>query len=123
VIVPFFGDQFWWAGIVHRAGAGPQAVPYKKLTSDKLAENIREALKPEMKAKAQELSEKMKEEDGVAAAVEQFHTLQSTQRFACFLCPDRTAVWRVRRTNVQLSAYATGVLCKHSRLRPEDVKL
>lgn len=123
VIVPFFGDQFWWAGIVHRAGAGPQAVPYKKLTSDKLAENIRKALKPEMKAKAQELSEKMKEEDGVAAAVEQFHNLQSTQRFACFLCPDRTAVWRVRRTNVQLSAYATGVLCKHSRLRPQDVKL
>jgi hypothetical protein len=98
-------------------------VPYKKLTSDNLADNIREALKPEVKAKAHELSEKMKEEDGVADAVEQFHNLQSTQKFACFLCPDRTAVWRVRRTNIQLSAIATGILCKNSRLRPCDIKL
>ena len=123
VIVPFFGDQFWWAGIVYRAGAGPQAVPYKKLTSDNLAESIREALKPETKAKAHELSEKMKGEDGVAVAAEQFHNLQSTQKLACFLCPDRTAVWRVRRTNVQLSAFATAVLTKNGRLQPRDIKL
>lgn len=123
VIVPFFGDQFWWAGIVTRAGAGPPAVPYKKLTSDNLADNIKKALEPETKTKAQELSEKMQGEDGVKVAAEQFHNLQSTQRFACFLCPDRTAVWRVRRTNVQLSAYATAVLSKHGRLLPRDIKL
>lgn len=123
VIVPFFGDQFWWAGIVQRAGAGPQAVPYKKLTSDNLADNIREALKPETQAKARELSEKMKGEDGVSVAAEQFHSLQSTQKFACFLCPDRVAVWRVRRTNVQLSAFATAVLTKNGRLKPRDIKL
>jgi UDP:flavonoid glycosyltransferase YjiC (YdhE family) len=123
VIVPFFGDQFWWAGIVQRAGAGPQAVPYKKLTSDNLADNIREALKPETKAKAQELSEKMKGEDGVSVAAEQFHNLQSTKKFACFLCPDRTSVWRVRRTNVNLSAFAVAVLTKHGRIQPRDIKL
>jgi UDP:flavonoid glycosyltransferase YjiC (YdhE family) len=123
VIVPFFGDQFWWAGIVHRAGAGPQAVPYKKLTADILADNIKSALKPETKAKAEELSEKMKGEDGVAVAAEQFHNLQSAQKFACFLCPDRTAVWRVKRTNVQLSAFAAAVLCKYDRLKPRNIKL
>jgi UDP:flavonoid glycosyltransferase YjiC (YdhE family) len=123
VIVPFFGDQFWWAGIVYRAGAGPQAVPYKKLTADNLADNIKYALKPETQAKAQELSEKMKGEDGVAVAAEQFHNLQSAQNFACFLCPDRTAVWRVRRTNVQLSAIAVAVLCKYGRLKPRNIKL
>lgn len=123
VIVPFFGDQFWWAGIVHRAGAGPQAVPYKSLTSEKLAENITKALEPEMRAKAQELSEKMKSEDGVTTAVEQFHSMQSVQKLSCFLCPDQTAVWRVRRTNVQLSTLAVAILSRHNRLGPRDLKL
>lgn len=123
VIVPFFGDQFWWAGIVHRAGAGPQAVPYKDLTADKLADSIKQALEPEMRTKAHELSQKMKSEDGIATAVDQFHNLQSAQTLACYLCPDRTAVWRVRRTNVKLSAVAVAILSKHKRIRPRDMKL
>lgn len=123
VIVPFFGDQFWWAGIVSRAGAGPQAVPFKELTADKLADNIKKALEPDMKAKARELSEKMKDENGVKTAAEQFHTMQRAQSFACFLCPDRTAVWRVRRTNIQLSGLAAAILTKHQKLTPRDIKL
>lgn len=123
VIVPFFGDQFWWAGIVHRAGAGPKAVPYKELTADKLSESIKEALQPDIRNRAQELSQKIKSEDGVATAADQFHKLQSVQTLACFVCPDRTAIWRVRRTNIKLSAVAVAILSKHKRLQSRDVKL
>lgn len=123
VIVPFFGDQFWWAGIVHRAGAGPKAVPYKELTADKFSESIKEALQPDIRNRAQEISQKIKSEDGVATAVDQFHKLQSVQTLACYVCPNRAASWRVKRTNIKLSAVAVAILSKHKRLQARDVKL
>lgn len=123
VVVPFFGDQFWWAGIIARAGAGPKAVPYKDLTADKLAENIKAALQPEVKARAKELAQKMEKEDGVKAAVEQFHHFQHTRQFACYICPEDTAVWRLRRTNIQLGTTATAVLIKTGKVRADQFKL
>ena len=41
VVVPFFGDQPFWGDIVFRAGAGPEPVPYKKMTEKILAERSR----------------------------------------------------------------------------------
>src|ERR1700722_416489 len=46
VVVPFFGDQPFWGAMTARAGAGPFPIPYKDLNSDKLANSIKEALKP-----------------------------------------------------------------------------
>jgi UDP:flavonoid glycosyltransferase YjiC (YdhE family) len=123
VIVPFFGDQFWWAEMVARTGAGPQAVPYKKLTAAVLARKIKEALQPTVSSKASKLAEKIQREDGIGRATEHFHTAQRTERFACFLCPDRVAAWRVRRSNIQLSALAVAVIMKNRRLEPADLKL
>lgn len=123
VIVPFFGDQPWWAGMIYRAGAGPEAVPFKKLTAEKLAENITRALEPDILAKAHELSMKIKDENGMANAARDFHSMPQMKNVACFLCPDRVAVWRVRRTNIQLSAIATGVLVGRGVLKPEQMKL
>ncbi|KAE8349545.1 hypothetical protein BDV28DRAFT_163518 [Aspergillus coremiiformis] len=56
VIVPFFGDQPFWGSIVARAGAGPQPVPYKQLTAEKLADAINEALEPSTLEKAEEIA-------------------------------------------------------------------
>lgn len=123
VIVPFFGDQPWWASMVYRAGAGPEAVPFKKLTADKLAENITRALEPDVKEKAQELAEKIKGEDGPKAAAEAFQNMSQMKDIACFLCPDRVAVWRIRRTDIQLSALAACILGINGRIHPKDVKL
>ena len=123
VIVPFFGDQPWWAGMIYRAGAGPEAVPFKKLTADKLADNITKALQPEIRAKAHELSEKIKGEDGVKKAAEDVHSMPQMRNVGCFFCPDRVGVWRVRRTNVQLSSLAVAVLVTRGKVLPEQLKL
>jgi len=40
IIIPFMGDQAFWGEQVHKIGAGPKPVLYKKLTSAKLAELI-----------------------------------------------------------------------------------
>lgn len=123
VIVPFFGDQFFWAGMVSRAGAGPQAVPAKEMTSDQLAENIKKALEPEMAEKAQELGGKMKEETGPKTAAEQFQSTDQLKSVGCFLLPDRIAVWRIRNTNVQLSTLAAAILVSKSEIKPDALKL
>jgi UDP:flavonoid glycosyltransferase YjiC (YdhE family) len=123
VIVPFFGDQPWWAAMIHRAGAGPEAVPFKKLTSDSLAQNIRKALEPGIQARAKELAEKIEGEDGTKKAAEAFHASPQMRNLQCFLCPDRVAVWRYRRTNIQVSAMAAAVLVVNGKAKPEQFKL
>ncbi|GME65336.1 glycosyltransferase family 1 protein [Neofusicoccum parvum] len=123
VIVPFFGDQPWWASMVNRAGAGPEPVHFKKLTAEKLAHNITEALKPEMQVRAKELAAKIHGEDGPAKAAETFQSMPQMRGMACAVCPDRVAVWKVRETGVQLSAIATVVLVKQGLIEPRDLTL
>lgn len=70
VIVPFFGDQPFWGHRIHRLGAGPRPIPRKNLTPDNLAVAIKTAVHdPKIAATAESLGEKIRGEDGVAAAV------------------------------------------------------
>ena len=74
VVVPFFLDQVFWGWRVAKLGAGPEPVPRKKLTSDRLAAAIRRAATDaDMEKRARMLGEKIRAEDGVARAVEAFH--------------------------------------------------
>ena len=36
VVVPFFGDQFFWGRVVADAGAGPEPIPIGRLTTEAL---------------------------------------------------------------------------------------
>jgi hypothetical protein len=109
--------------MIYRAGAGPKAVPYKKLTVDALAKNIISALDPEMQSRAQELADKIKSEDGTKKAAQAFHSTPQMQNAACFLCPDRAAVWRIRKTNIQVSTVVAAVLVTNNRAKAQQFKL
>lgn len=109
--------------MVARAGAGPVPVPYKELTADKLTECIKTALASTTLAKAQEMSAKMKGEDGVQNASESFQRSLNASTMTCFLLPDRVAVWRLRKTNVLLSSIAAGLLVRAGKLDPTRLKL
>ncbi|KAE8381993.1 hypothetical protein BDV26DRAFT_300462 [Aspergillus bertholletiae] len=122
-IVPFFGDQPFWGALIAFNGAGPSPIPFKKLTADRLAEAIHFCLKTSTIEKAQELSEKMRIEDGARDSLESFHSQLDLRRIQCTLCPDRPAVWRVRRTKILLSAFAATVLVQEKKLQPKDVKM
>ena len=72
VVCPFQGDQPFWGAAVHHAGAGPEPLPAKKLTADKLGAAIRTAIEdPAMRDRALELSERIAGEDGAERAAEQ----------------------------------------------------
>ncbi|OJJ45897.1 hypothetical protein ASPZODRAFT_98895 [Penicilliopsis zonata CBS 506.65] len=125
VVVPFFGDQPFWGSIVARAGAGPTPIPFKQLTADRLAESIQQALTPEIRERARQLSEQMRGENGVQSTVAAFHehlfcpiaknntfTTNNTHDGirSCALSPGRPASYRLMPAGIPLSAFAASVL-------------
>ena len=123
VIVPFFGDQPFWGAMIAKAGAGPKPIPNKELTAQNLAAAILEALKPETLSRAQELGAKIGREDGTQAGAQSFHEKLDVEQLRCSLAPSRTAVWRVKRTQLRLSAFAAATLGNEGLLDFNDLKL
>lgn len=71
IVVPFFGDQPFWGSRVQALGAGPAPIPRKKLTADRLAAAIEQAVSDQgMRERAAAIGAKIRAEDGVARAVE-----------------------------------------------------
>lgn len=71
-ICPFFGDQHFWAEMVHRAGAGPSGCPIGKLTTDKLVGAFRMLSSLDTRERARMLAEEMNSETGVLNGVRSF---------------------------------------------------
>jgi UDP:flavonoid glycosyltransferase YjiC (YdhE family) len=71
IIIPFFGDQFFWARKVFDLGVSPEPVPRKKLTVESLVKAINIVLEDHnIRKNAIELGTKIREENGIAHAVE-----------------------------------------------------
>ncbi|KAI5211608.1 UDP-Glycosyltransferase/glycogen phosphorylase [Aureobasidium subglaciale] len=122
VVVPFFGDQPFWGEMVARAGTGPSPIRYKDLTAEKLASQITQALEPQVQDRAKELSDLIRSETGTKTAAGMFHATEQMQILNCFLIPDRVAVWRVRHTNIQLSALGASILIDHNKIDRKSLK-
>jgi hypothetical protein len=123
VVVPFFGDQPFWGAMVARAGAGPDPIPHKELTGEKLAEAINFCLKPESQEKAKELASKIAKEKGSDVGAQSFHQNLDVDKLRCTVAPSKTAVWRLKRTQVRLSALAACTLANEGLLNFQDLKL
>ncbi|KAJ4405477.1 hypothetical protein N0V91_005217 [Didymella pomorum] len=123
VIVPFFGDQPFWGAMIARAGAGPRPIPYKQLTVDKLASAIEFCLRPATLDRARDLASKIAAEQGSNTAAQSIHRSLDIDYLRCSLVPSRTAIWRVKRTKVRLSAFAAHTLAHENLLDLQDLKL
>ena len=123
VVVPFFGDQPFWGAMIARAGAGPSPIPYKHLTADKLAKQIKIALEPSMLGRAASMAESMAKDNGTEDGAKDFHHQLDIDHMRCSITPSRTAIWRVRKTQIRLSGLVVTVLVDAGLLKPDDVKL
>lgn len=127
MIVPFFGDQPFWGSMVARAGAGAEAVPYKNLSADALAEGIKQCLSPEAKVGAERIAKSIaKDGDGARNAVESFHRLlplRGESSMCCTVFPDRVAVWLLKDTTLRLSALAAQIFVDKKLFRWQDLRL
>jgi UDP:flavonoid glycosyltransferase YjiC (YdhE family) len=71
LLVPFMADQPFWGRRVHALGVGPNPIPRKKLSVEKLAEGIRLMITDEaMRRRAADLGARIRAEDGVGRAAE-----------------------------------------------------
>ena len=111
--------------MVARAGAGPDPIPHKQLTSDKLADAINFCLQPRTRAleSAKQLASKIAAEQGSAMGAQFLHQHLEVDRLRCTLAPSRAATWRIKRTQVQLSPFAACTLANAKLQGFYDLKL
>jgi sterol 3beta-glucosyltransferase len=69
-IVPFIGDQPFWARRIAALGAGPAALDKRKMTVDELAGAFRTMQAPTMRQRAAELGAAIRSERGVDEAMD-----------------------------------------------------
>ena len=123
VVVPFFGDQPFWGSMVARAGAGPDPIPHKQLTAEKLAQAIQFSLKPESQDRAKDLAGKIAAERGSDLGAQSFHQYLEVDGLRCNVAPSRAAVWYAKRMKVRLSAMAACTLANEGLLDFNELKL
>jgi sterol 3beta-glucosyltransferase len=91
VVVPFFGDQFFWGQIVADAGAGPAPIPIDRLDSDALARAFENCRRPEVRDRAAALGGRVRETDGVELAVRSVYRHLPVRAMSCANEPDHLA--------------------------------
>ncbi|KAK6187985.1 hypothetical protein LQW54_013583, partial [Pestalotiopsis sp. IQ-011] len=125
LVVPFFGDQPFWGDMIAAAGAGPEPIPYRTLTSADLADAVRFCLQPEPPTAAQSIAASMSREEGVKAAVKSFYTNLPVSDMSCDLLHDRPAVWEYQRKGkrYRLSGVAAEVLVNHRKVDSRKLRL
>ncbi|KAI2616664.1 glycosyltransferase family 28 domain-containing protein [Hypomontagnella submonticulosa] len=122
IVIPFFGDQPFWGQMIARAGAGPNPIPYKKLTAEVLAESIVFALRPEVQEAAKEVARKMAEEDGADSAARDIQERIDTERLRCDICPNELAIWKHKKTGAHLSTLAAVYLVNQGIIKIRHLK-
>ncbi|CAE6348717.1 unnamed protein product [Rhizoctonia solani] len=123
IIVPFFGDQPWWAAQLAQRGAGPPPLDSKNLTSESFAIAIRAALSADTIAAARDISDIINREDGTKNGVESFHKHLPLLNMRCDLDPKRIAVWYSPTYKLRLSAFSAQVLADRGELDIKKLKL
>ncbi|NNG02359.1 MAG: glycosyltransferase family 1 protein [Desulfobacteraceae bacterium] len=70
IVVPHAVDQVFWASKLRRIGIAPRQLLMRRLTVNRLTKRIRQVIgDPAMKRRAEQLGEKMKNENGVETAI------------------------------------------------------
>lgn len=81
VVVPFMMDQPFWGSRVAALGVGPAPIPRARLTQERLADALRRTVEDEaMCERAAALGARIREEDGVARAVDIFGRLEPARQ-------------------------------------------
>ncbi|KAL5113265.1 hypothetical protein ACEQ8H_008871 [Pleosporales sp. CAS-2024a] len=128
MIVPFFGDQPFWGAMVSKAKAGAhECIPYKKLNAERLAEGIKQCLTEEARENVKKIAKSIEDEgDGALNAVRSFHRslpLYGEGSMRCDFLDNRVANWKIKNTDVKLSALAAEILVEKKKLKWSELRL
>ncbi|CAF2847104.1 unnamed protein product [Rotaria sp. Silwood2] len=122
IIVPFFGDQFFWGRVIEKSGAGPRPLPGKSITVDRLVEAFHFVHQPTARAAAERIRDAILKEDGCAAAVHAFHSNLPLTRMHSDLEPTFAACYRSDKYNIQISRPVAQVLVAAGALDESELR-
>ena len=114
--------------MVSKAKAGAhECIPYKDMTAERLAEGIKQCLTDEARENVKKIADSIaKEGDGALNAVRSFHRslpLHGKGSMRCDLLDNQTAAWKIKSTNVKLSALAAEILVEKKKLKWSELRL
>jgi hypothetical protein len=113
-VCPFFGDQFMWGAMVHRAGVGPEHCPVNKLTAEMLAEKLKALKEEAIRKKAVELSITMNNEAGVQGGLKHFLDSLPRDNMLCdvslLLGETHLASYRIQSSDLKISLEVAAIL-------------
>ena len=92
VIVPFFGDQFFWGRIVAEAGAGPEPIPIRRLDVERLTAAFDACRRPQIRERATELGALLRASDGAELAARSVERHLPAPVMCCAANPRHVAV-------------------------------
>jgi UDP:flavonoid glycosyltransferase YjiC (YdhE family) len=75
VVLPFAGDQFFWAEQLRLRGVAPETPTAREVSAESLSRAIEAASSPELRARAAALGASMRSEDGLGVAVAAIHSI------------------------------------------------
>jgi len=113
-ICPFFGDQFMWGEMVHRAGVGPEPCPVGRLTVEILSENLQHLHDTQVQSRIQKLAKLMNDEDGIQGGLS--HFLENFPKHSLYcdvgilMGEYNLAKYTIRRSEVKLSTAAASII-------------
>jgi sterol 3beta-glucosyltransferase len=92
VVVPFFGDQFFWGRIVADAGAGPEPIPIRRLDIERLTAAFDACRRPQIRERAAELGARLRATDGAELVVQSVERHLPARAMCCAADPRHLAV-------------------------------
>jgi sterol 3beta-glucosyltransferase len=110
IIVPFFGDQFFWGTMISRSGAGPNPIPGKRLNSKDLIEAFKVVHQADTRKAADKLRIEFQSEHGCDAAVQSFHSNLPLRKMLSDLEPSFGACYSLKDYDLQISRPVAQVL-------------
>jgi UDP:flavonoid glycosyltransferase YjiC (YdhE family) len=102
VVVPFFGDQFFWGRVVADAGAGPEPIPIGRLTIEALTAAFDACRRQPVRERASELGARLRATNGVALAVQSIERHLPAPAMYCSESQDHLAVCFCDQCGVRL---------------------
>lgn len=102
LVVPFFGDQFFWGHVVSAAGAGPTPIPIEALNIERLADAFAACGRSEMRARAEELGARIRMTDGVELVIRSLCRQLPVVAMQCARDPEHLARVYCERCHLRL---------------------
>jgi UDP:flavonoid glycosyltransferase YjiC (YdhE family) len=91
VVVPSFGDQFFWGRMVADAGAGPDPIPIAQLNTPALTAAFDACRRPQVRERALALGARLREIDGPERVVQSIERWLPLAAMRCATHPARLA--------------------------------